>query len=138
MRSSVTLFGTAILAATATAAAMTQPADAATTSSRADRAITAAKAQPAATRFGSSQGLQAVGTIVDKDGTTHVRMHRTYRGLDVVGGDLVVHQSRTGGWEGTSQTLSKTLDPDRELEEVRHLRPCIKVEPFKHGKSMML
>ena len=112
MRSSVTLLGTAILAVTAAAAGMStaQAADSAAASSRADRAISAAKAHPAKTKFGSSQALTAVGTIVDPDGTSHVRLHRSYHGLDVVGGDLVVHQSKTGAWEGNSQTLNKTLD----------------------------
>ena len=39
-------------------------------------------------------------TIVDKDGTSHVRLNRTYRGLQVVGGDLVVHQTRGRRLEG--------------------------------------
>ena len=113
MRSSVTLYGTAaVLAVTFAGAGMSQAqaADSAGTSSRADRAIAGAKSHAAATHFGSSQGFQAVDTIVDPDGTTHVRLHRTYRGLDVVGGDLVVHESKSGAWEGSSQTLAKTLD----------------------------
>ena len=48
-------------------------------------------------------------TVVDPDGTTHVRMHRTYRGLPVVGGDLVVHQVPQAGWTGVSQTLDARL-----------------------------
>src|SRR6478609_7450696 len=113
MRSSVTLYGTAaVLAVTFAGAGMSQAqaADSAGTSSRADRAIAGAKSHAAATHFGSSQGFQAVDTIVDPDGTSHVRLHRTYRGLDVVGGDLVVHESKSGAWEGSSQTLAKTLD----------------------------
>jgi zinc metalloprotease ZmpA len=111
MRSSVPLFATAILAVTVAGAGTSQAQAAGTaTASRADRAIAAAKAHSGATRFGSSQGLQAVGTIVDSDGTTHTRLHRTYHGLDVVGGDLVVHQSKSGAWKGSSQTLNKTLD----------------------------
>jgi zinc metalloprotease ZmpA len=111
MRSSVTLLATAVLAVTVAGAGMSQAQAAHTaTASRADQAITAAKAHSGATRFGASQGLTPVGTIVDPDGTTHVRLHRTYRGLDVVGGDLVVHQSRSGTWKGNSQTLTKTLD----------------------------
>src|SRR3954466_8981903 len=112
MRSSVTLFGTAILAVAFAGLGTTQAqaADSAGSSSRADRAIAGAKSHPAVTHFGSSQGFRAVGTIVDPDGTTHVRLHRTYRGLDVVGGDLVVHESKSGAWKGSSQTLAKTLD----------------------------
>lgn len=110
MRSSVTVFGTAILVVTAAAAGMSAAQAADPGSSRTSGAIAAAKAHPGATRFGSSQALTAVGTIVDSDGTSHVRLRRSYRGLDVVGGDLVVHLSKTGAWKGSSQTLNKTLD----------------------------
>jgi zinc metalloprotease ZmpA len=112
MRSSVTFFGTAILAVTFAGAGTTQAqaADSAAGGSRADRAIAAAKSHSGSTHFGSAQGFKAVGTLVDANGTSHVRLHRTYHGLDVVGGDLVVHQSKSGAWEGASQTLGKTLD----------------------------
>ena len=43
--------------------------------------------------------------IVDPDGTTHVRIDRTYHGLKVLGGDLVVHRGPGGQWRGVSQTL---------------------------------
>jgi Zn-dependent metalloprotease len=49
--------------------------------------------------------------IVDADGTEHVRFDRTYRGLPVLGGDLVVH-SRNGQAGGISQTLTGAARPD--------------------------
>ncbi len=36
-------------------------------------------------------------------------MDRSYRGLPVLGGDLVVHQSADGAWKGRSQGLAKDL-----------------------------
>ena len=110
MRSSVAIVSAATVALSAAAAGMSsaQAADGAP-SSRADRAISAAESHGGRTLFGAAQGLKAVGTIVDKDGTSHVRLHRTYRGLEVVGGDLVVHQGKTGAWEGSSQTLRDSL-----------------------------
>ena len=37
-------------------------------------------------------------------------MHRTFRGLRVLGGDLVVHQGAgSDAWEGVSQTLAAPL-----------------------------
>ena len=41
----------------------------------------------------SSRSSSPSDTIIDADGTTHVRIDRTYRGLPVLGGDLVVHQA---------------------------------------------
>ena len=79
-------------------------------SSIVDAAIAAARSHVAATRFGTAQGLTAVGTVVDRNGTSHVRLHRTYQGLPVIGGDLVVHQSPSEAWRGVSQTLDSDLD----------------------------
>jgi Zn-dependent metalloprotease len=77
--------------------------------SRVAAAIAAAKSHDGRTRFGTGQAFTAVGAIVDRNGTSHVRLHRTYRGLEVVGGDLVVHQSATEAWKGASQTLADGL-----------------------------
>ena len=48
-------------------------------------------------------------TIIDADGTEHVRFDRTYKGLPVIGGDLVVH-SKNGYFGGASLTMSQTLN----------------------------
>ena len=102
----------AIIALTTAAAASSHAAQAAgdPSSPRADQAVRAAKTHPGTTEFGADQGLQPVDTIVDGNGTSHVRMHRTYEGLPVVGGDLVVHQSKSGAFQGSSQTLDQPLD----------------------------
>lgn len=42
--------------------------------------------------------------IVDRDGSTHVRMDRFVGGLKVLGGDVVVHQDKSGAWQGASLT----------------------------------
>ena len=49
------------------------------------------------------------GVFVDADGTEHVRLDRTYNGLPVIGGDLVVH-SRNGKYESTSLTQDAVLN----------------------------
>ncbi len=56
-------------------------------------------------KVGTGQGFTATDALVDPDGTSHVRMDRTYRGLRVLGGDLVVHQAPSGAWKGASQSL---------------------------------
>ena len=111
MRKSMILPGAAAaLTLLATGMSQAQAAAPAAHQSRAEMAISAAKSHAGATRFGDGQSLKAVATLVDADGTSHVRMHRTYRGLEVVGGDLVVHQAPAGTWKGSSQTLDDTLD----------------------------
>jgi zinc metalloprotease ZmpA len=77
-------------------------------SSRARSAIAAVEAHPNIAKVGSHQGFTVKDALVDPDGVTHVRLARTYRGMPVLGGDLVVHRSANGAWKGASQTLRKT------------------------------
>ncbi|MFD4141979.1 MULTISPECIES: M4 family metallopeptidase [unclassified Streptomyces] len=45
----------------------------------------------------------------DRDGTTHTRYERTYAGLPVLGGDLVVSESKAGVTESVSKASRATL-----------------------------
>jgi len=54
--------------------------------------------------------FEPVATIVDEDGTEHVRFRRTYQGLPMVGGDFVLH-ARNGQALGVSATLDTTARP---------------------------
>ncbi|WP_246192936.1 M4 family metallopeptidase [Kitasatospora atroaurantiaca] len=53
--------------------------------------------------FGAGQDLQVKDVIVDADGIQHVRFDRTYQGLPVIGGDLVVHQDARGRLKDSSR-----------------------------------
>lgn len=59
-------------------------------------------------RLSAQDRLLARGVTVDADGTEHVRFERTYRGLPVIGGDLVVH-SRNGQFKSVSVSQRKVL-----------------------------
>jgi len=48
--------------------------------------------------------------IVDRDGAEHVRFDRTFRGLPVIGGDVVMH-SRNGQFKSASVSLKTTDRP---------------------------
>jgi Zn-dependent metalloprotease len=124
MRRNALLATSAALAALATAAAGVQSAQAAGTSghdlvtrthqisstgSLATSAIRAARVHETATRLTDGQGISVKTALQDSTGATHVRMTRSYHGLTVLGGDLVVHRSPSGAWEGTSQTLTRPL-----------------------------
>jgi Zn-dependent metalloprotease len=69
-------------------------------------ALRALAAHPRAAKDSRGTDFVVTGRVVDADGTTHVRMDRTYHGLKVLGGDLVVHRSPQGAWGGVSQTLT--------------------------------
>lgn len=91
--------------------------------------IEALAQHPGAARAADGQRFVRVSTLVDSDGTTHVRMNRTYRGLPVVGGDLVVHRAPNGALKSVSQTLRAPLElatapvVDRVAATVRALAP---------------
>ncbi|KGQ19631.1 Zinc metalloprotease [Lysobacter dokdonensis DS-58] len=48
--------------------------------------------------------------VVDNDGTEHVRFDRTFRGLPVIGGDVVMH-SRNGAFKAASLSLKTRERP---------------------------
>ncbi len=64
---------------------------AAIVAARADRQRTARRL-----RLGTREDLVVKDVLRDTDGTEHVRYNRTYDGLRVIGGDLVVEQSPAG------------------------------------------
>ncbi|MEJ8637556.1 M4 family metallopeptidase [Streptomyces sp. MS2.AVA.5] len=54
----------------------------------------------------------------DRDGTTHTRYERTYAGLPVLGGDLVVAESKAGATESVtkaSKTVLKNVDTSADV-----------------------
>lgn len=59
----------------------------------------------------AADGFITRDVIVDAKGTEHVRFQRTYRGLPVIGGDVVLH-SRNGQFKSATQTLKTTARPD--------------------------
>ena len=50
--------------------------------------------------------------IIDADGSEHVRFDRTYKGLSVIGGDVVVHSNGKGSFSSASHTLQHVIDVD--------------------------
>ncbi|MGZ5417771.1 MAG: M4 family metallopeptidase [Nocardioides sp.] len=115
MRRTAGLAAAALVVASLSAAATAGAASPSTTR-QADRAgdlaaaaIAAVKAHPRAAKVGDAQGFRVTDALVDADGTSHVRMDRTYRGLRVLGGDLVVHRAAEGDWKGVTQTLDTVM-----------------------------
>ena len=72
-------------------------------------AIDALRDHPAAALENEGITYRVTDTVRDADGSTHVRLDRTYRGLPVLGGDLVVHRGPGAGWRGVSQTLDTAV-----------------------------
>jgi Zn-dependent metalloprotease len=73
-------------------------------------ANSALAAHQPAFRVGASDAFAAKGkALVDKDGSAHVRYERTYRGLPVLGGDVIVHLTKAGAYDGGSVALARPL-----------------------------
>ncbi|HEY9371746.1 M4 family metallopeptidase [Streptomyces sp.] len=71
-------------------------------------ALKGAQAGAAATAraigLSEQEALVARDVVKDADGTVHTRYERTYEGLPVLGGDLVVHQKKNGARSTTKAT----------------------------------
>ncbi|KQU69234.1 M4 family metallopeptidase [Phycicoccus sp. Root101] len=94
--------GVAVAAAVATPLSAASAAPAAAPSQAPSQSVAVATAQAGADRDHSALGLSndeklvVRNVVTDRDGTQHVRYDRTYKGLRVVGGDLVVDKASSG------------------------------------------
>ena len=77
----------------------------------ATRAQALLDANPSASQRNSGDSFEVQDVMVDANGTEHVRMQREYRGLPVIGGDIVVH-SRNGTLKSVSKHLKSALRPN--------------------------
>ncbi|MEU6467568.1 M4 family metallopeptidase [Streptomyces sp. NPDC046976] len=59
--------------------------------------------------LGSQEKLVVKDVVKDGNGTVHTRYERTYAGLPVLGGDLIVHTSKSGRTEGVTRASKATL-----------------------------
>ena len=73
-----------------------------------ERAMSHLRDHAGAARASGNDRFLARDIVVDADGTEHVRFDRTYAGLPVIGGDVVVH-SRNGRHQATSVTQGAAL-----------------------------
>ncbi|WP_176985388.1 MULTISPECIES: M4 family metallopeptidase [unclassified Streptomyces] len=61
--------------------------------------------------LGAKEKLVVKDVVRDTDGTTHTRYERTYAGLPVLGGDLVVHTAKSGKTEGVTRATTSAIKP---------------------------
>jgi len=69
--------------------------------------VSAARANAVQLGIGDGGDLVVRDVVVDGDGSSHVRFDRTYQGLPVVGGDVVVHQDKAGKARSTTGGVGK-------------------------------
>ncbi|MFJ4003069.1 M4 family metallopeptidase [Streptomyces sp. NPDC090023] len=59
--------------------------------------------------LGVKEKLVVRDVVKDVDGTVHTRYERTYAGLPVLGGDLVVHTAKSGKAEGVTKATNAAI-----------------------------
>ncbi|MCS0604186.1 M4 family metallopeptidase [Streptomyces sp. LP11] len=59
--------------------------------------------------LGAKEKLVVKDVVRDTDGTVHTRYERTYAGLPVLGGDLVVHTAKSGKTEGVTKATTSAI-----------------------------
>ncbi|MFE4367538.1 M4 family metallopeptidase [Streptomyces sp. NPDC056835] len=75
-----------------------------------------AASEAGALGLGGQEKLVVRDVIKDADGTVHTRYERTYAGLPVLGGDLVVHEAPAGGRSVTKATTARIAVPSTDAE----------------------
>ncbi|QKW11163.1 M4 family metallopeptidase [Streptomyces sp. NA04227] len=59
--------------------------------------------------LGSQEKLLVKDVIKDADGTVHTRYERTFAGMPVLGGDLVVHKAKSGKTKSVTKATEKRI-----------------------------
>ncbi|GAA2775116.1 M4 family metallopeptidase [Kitasatospora cinereorecta] len=59
--------------------------------------------------LGANEKLVVKDVIKDADGTVHTRYERTYAGLPVLGGDLIVHRAPSGAVKDVTKAVNATI-----------------------------
>jgi Zn-dependent metalloprotease len=62
--------------------------------------------------LGAQEKLVVRDVVKDRDGSLHTRYERTYQGLPVLGGDLVVHTDKAGATESVTKAVKAELKVD--------------------------
>ncbi|MFF4804953.1 M4 family metallopeptidase [Streptomyces sp. NPDC001351] len=71
----------------------------------------AAFAHSSATGVSQGDELQAEDVMIDPEGARHVRFTRAHQGMQVLGGDLVVHLTRQLTYAGVTRAAGHTVKP---------------------------
>ncbi|MEW2515058.1 M4 family metallopeptidase [Streptomyces sp. NPDC046870] len=59
--------------------------------------------------LGAQEKLVVKDVVKDADGTVHTRYERTYAGLPVLGGDLIVHTAKSGKTQGVTKATKAAI-----------------------------
>jgi len=78
----------------------------------------------ASLHMGSKVKLKARSVVKDKDGTTFTHYERTYDGMPVLGGDLIVRHSASGDLKSVKKANTHTLKVDTAPKTLKSTKPA--------------
>ncbi|MFS0696564.1 M4 family metallopeptidase [Streptomyces nitrosporeus] len=98
--------------------------------------------------LGPDERLVAKDVLIDADGSRHVRYDRTYDGLAVIGGDLVVHLTGDGRITGSdlahqgairvTRTTPKLTAADASAKAVKHAKHVKKAKAGSKDSTLVV
>jgi Zn-dependent metalloprotease len=62
---------------------------------------------------GADHAYEVTDRVLDDDGVQHIRFNRRYRGMRVLGGDLVMHNESSGNFRSASLSLNRSINVAR-------------------------
>ncbi|WP_406384116.1 M4 family metallopeptidase [Streptomyces sp. NBC_01618] len=74
--------------------------------------------------LGSQEKLVVRDVVQDNDGTTHTRYERTFAGLPVLGGDLVVQESKAGATKSVTKASKVTSGQLKAVDTTADIAPA--------------
>lgn len=88
--------------------------------------------------LGAKEKLVVRDVVKDADGATHTRYERTYDGLPVLGGDLVIHETKSGKTEGVTRATKadiKVSDVTPDIAKSTAEKQALKAAPAEGSKK---
>ncbi|WP_405938926.1 M4 family metallopeptidase [Streptomyces sp. NBC_00726] len=74
--------------------------------------------------LGAQEKLVVKDVVQDNDGTTHTRYERTFDGLPVLGGDLVVQETKAGATQSVVKASPATASQLKAVDTVADIAPA--------------
>ncbi|MCG7525992.1 M4 family metallopeptidase [Streptomyces sp. OfavH-34-F] len=75
--------------------------------------------------LGAKEKLVVRDVVQDRDGTTHTRYERTFDGLPVLGGDLVVQETKSGATKSVVKASKATAAQLKAVDTVAEVGPAV-------------
>ncbi|RLU81628.1 flagellar biosynthesis protein FlgM [Streptomyces griseocarneus] len=95
----------------------------------------AAVAHSSATGVGKTETLEVKDTLIDPEGKRHVRFGRVYRGVPVVGGDLVVHLDAKKNYLGATRAIRHQISLPSVTPKLTAPQAAAKAAASADGKA---